>query len=248
MVGYFNTLPFLHGLKNNSNFNLILDIPSKCMDYFESMKADIALVPIATLLDRKDYNIITDYCIGCNGVVRTVSLFSNTQIKEVNKIFLDTDSRTSQKLVKILCANLWHIEPEFIECDVRGMRPTDLKANEAVLMIGDKVFGKEEAFQFNYDLGEEWKNLTGLPFAFAVWISRQAVDPKIIDDLNQTIGLGVDNIDEVVKDNNTVASYINLSDYFKSNIDFKLDSKKKKAFELFFEYNAVELNVDVLNE
>ena len=74
MVGYYNTLPFLHGLEQQNTFDIRLDIPSKCITYFDSGDVDIALVPVGNLLERSDYEIITDFCIGCVGEVRTVCL------------------------------------------------------------------------------------------------------------------------------------------------------------------------------
>ena len=160
MVGYYNTFPFLYGLKQNDSYNLILDIPSKCMDYFDRGEADIALVPVAALLERTDYEIVTDYCIGCIGAVRTVSLFSNDDLEDITKIYLDKDSRTSQLLVKTLCENSWNILPSFEECNVRNLNSKELNSNEAVLMIGDKVFELEDSYKYNYDLGVEWQKLT----------------------------------------------------------------------------------------
>ena len=237
MVGYYNTLPFLFGLQDDQRFNLILDIPSKCMDYYSNGSADIALVPVASLLERSDYNIITDYCIGCNGSVRTVNLFSNDALQGVNKIYLDEDSRTSQNLVKILCERYWKINPRFEEINVRNKRPEDLKHNEAVLMIGDKVFEMEEFFTYNYDLGIEWKKFTNLPFAFAVWISRKQVNPEIIKELNNALSQGVENISLVLQKHSTLAMKIELSEYFSQYIDFHFDREKKEALKLFFSLN-----------
>jgi len=239
MVGYYNTLPFLYGLKQNDAFNLILDIPSKCMDYYDRGEADIALVPVVTLLERTDYEIVTDYCIGCVGAVRTVSLFSNENLEGVTKIYLDKDSRTSQLLVKTLCKKLWNIRPSFEECNVHNIRPEELNANEAVLMIGDKVFEVEDSFQNNYDLGVEWQKLTGLPFAFAVWIARNDIAPSFVKQLNHALSLGVNNIDAVLEQNKTLATKIDLSEYFSKYIDFHFNSEKEKALNLFYEYNKV---------
>lgn len=236
MVGYYNTLPFLFGLKNTDTFDLILDIPSRCMDYYSSGRVDIALVPVATLLDRSDYDIVSDYCIGCVGSVRTVCLFTNGDLNEVTHIFLDQDSRTSQLLVKNLCERSWGINPTFEECNAHNLRSENLRLNEAVLMIGDKVFDKEKAFKHRYDLGVEWQKLTDLPFAFAVWIARKGIDLSIIESLNQALGQGVSNIDEVLASNKTIDTKIDLAEYFEKHIDFYFDEDKNKAFNLFSEY------------
>ncbi|MEM9546745.1 MAG: menaquinone biosynthesis protein [Bacteroidota bacterium] len=242
MVGYYNTLPFLYGLKGNKDFNLILDIPSKCIDYFDQGEADIALVPVATLLNREDFKIVTDYCIGCNGEVKTVCVFSNGPLDAtITKIYLDKDSRTSQMLVKLLCYKFWKIDPEFEECNVRNTQPQILKSNEAVLMIGDKVFEMSQPFANKYDLGMEWQKLTGLPFTFAVWIARKNVHQSIIDKLNQSIKLGVLDVEAVLSENQGLTTKIDLAEYFKTYIDYRFDSDKKKALKLFYEHNKISL-------
>jgi len=124
MVGYHNTLPFLHGLRAQADaYDLILDVPSECLSYFDRGEADVALVPIGALLVHDDHRVITDYCIGCVGAVETVCIYAHRPIGELDKIFLDSDSRTSQVLTKILCRNHWNIDVEFFAFAVWIARP-----------------------------------------------------------------------------------------------------------------------------
>ena len=242
MVGYYNTLPFLHGLNEREEFNLILDRPSECIHYYDEHKVDIALVPVATLLERDDYKIVTDYCIGCIGEVRTVSLFTNGKIDRIRKIYLDQDSRTSQFLVKILCNEAWHIDPIFEERNVREIDGHSLADDEAVLMIGDKVFENEDGYHQHYDLGVEWERLTDLPFTFAVWIARPDVEDSVLHRLNEALGIGVNNIDQVLHMNKSLATKIDLEKYFTDYIDFHFDEAKKNAFKAFNSYHTTLKN------
>ncbi|MDF1698513.1 MAG: menaquinone biosynthesis protein [Saprospiraceae bacterium] len=243
MVGYYNTLPFLFGLEKSNQFNLILDIPSKCIEYYINGEADIALVPVATLLERNDYKIISKYCIGCSGEVGTVCVFSNSPISEVTKIYLDQDSRTSQKLVEVLCKRHWFINPKLEECNVRNINSSDLNPDEGVLMIGDKVFSADKSFNYSYDLGAEWNTHSGLPFTFAVWIAREDVNDDVIATLNLEIGKGVNNMEKVLKQNKSLATKIKLDEYFKKYIDYRFDTEKQKALQLFFDYNQHEMPI-----
>jgi len=236
MVGYHNTLPFLYGLnKARDHYHLILDIPSRCIDYFISGEADIALVPIATLLGRSDYQVVTDYCIGCVGEVGTVCIYSHSPIESLNTIYLDSDSRTSQLLTKVLVEHHWKLDIDFVEVDPRKIIPDNLKKDEGMLMIGDKAFGAYIDYEHVYDLGHEWDVMNNLPFAFALWIARPGIDPITVKELNETLALGVDNIDLVLQANEKLSNEIDLESYFEKYIDFHFDESKQNAAKLFNE-------------
>lgn len=232
MVGYHNTLPFTYGLnKNKESFNVILDIPSKCISYYDSGEADVALVPVAELLNRSDFQVITDYCIGCNGEVETVCIYSDHPIRELSKIYLDSDSRTSQLLAKILVRKHWYHKVSYEEVDVKSV--SKLNESEGILMIGDKAFGVDSSYKYVYDLGHEWQLMTGLPFVFALWIGRRKLTSNEVSNLNSVLSLGVVNIDAVLEHNNGLLDKVNLKDYYTQYIDFHFDSDKKKAFDLY---------------
>ena len=96
-VSYLNTIPFIYGIKHEGELraNLLLTPPAGCYENYAAGKADIALMPSAMVPTLKSTNIITDYCIGSSGKVRTVELFSNVPVQQVKRIFLDAHSRTS---------------------------------------------------------------------------------------------------------------------------------------------------------
>ncbi len=239
MVCYHNTLPFLYGLnKESDHYQLILDIPSRCLDYYVRGEVDIALVPIATLIDFKDYEVITDYCIGCVGEVGTVNVYAHQPIETLKTIYLDSDSRTSQLLTRVLFEHHWKLDVDFIELDPRTLSPEHLKNDEGILMIGDKTFGASKHYKYVYDLGKEWGNLTNLPFAFALWIAKPGVDMSVVDQLNKSLALGVDNIDLVLQANEELSKKIDLKSYFENYIDFHFDESKQKASGLFRELGA----------
>jgi chorismate dehydratase len=244
MVGYHNTLPFLHGLeKAKDKYHLILDVPSKCMDYFVNGEAEVALVPVASLLDSLDFQIISDYCIGCVGAVGTVGLYAHQSIDKLEVIWLDSDSRTSQLLTKILCDHHWGVDVKFKEVDARSIKASDVPLNTGLLMIGDKAFGANNDFSNKYDLGIEWQMMTSLPFAFAVWIAKPYISEYLITELNDTLALGVDNIELVLESNRELAEKINLRSYFEEYIDFAFDEDKKRAFDVYRELSSKLVHV-----
>lgn len=238
-VRYANTYPFIFGL-TELNFGLKAvietDHPSDCAQKLIDGRADLGLIPVAVIPLIKDPYIIGDYCIGANGKVRTVQLMSNSQFNDIERIYLDYRSRTSVSLIKVLAANLWNEDFVWINTS-EGFDFDHIRNKEAVVLIGDQCFEYEGDYLYRWDLAEEWKNLTGLPFVFAVWVSNRRLQEDFIDDFNNALAFGVRNIDKVVERFGSSGSIagVDLMNYLKDNIDFVFDDKKKKAMSLFLE-------------
>ncbi len=167
-VSYLNTIPFIYGIQHEGSLraDLLLAPPAGCVDNYAEGRADIALIPAAAVPQMKSTNIITDYCVGASGPVRTVVVMSNSPIERVRRIFLDAHSRTSVQLTGYLAAKKWNIAPEWWTLSDYSL-VAEARIDDAFLLIGDKVFDHEGLFAYTYDLAEEWKTLTGLPFACA---------------------------------------------------------------------------------
>jgi chorismate dehydratase len=224
-VSYTNSKPFVYGLMHSGildQIELSLDIPSDCASKLIENKVDIGLVPVAALLHVQDYHIISNYCIGANGAVDSVFIFSNKPIAEIKTLQLDAQSRTSNNLAKVLLKNFWKINPEFVDHDQA----------DAFVQIGDRTFGKKEQFLFHYDLAEEWFNFTGLPFAFAVWASNKPISESFKLAFNAALKLGLEHREDVLKTLNKVENF-DLDDYLMKKVDFILDEEKLKAISKF---------------
>lgn len=237
-VSYLNTIPFVYGLKHADNLraNLLLAPPAECAKNYIEGKADIALLPAAVVPELKQTNIITDYCIGAVGAVRTVVIMSNTPIGNIKRIWLDAHSRTSVQLSGYLAQNKWHINPEWLHmADYSVM--AHAQEGDAFLLIGDKVFDYEGKFKYCYDLALEWREVTKLPFAFAVWVARKGVPYEITDQLQHALTFGVEHIWEAVSESNYMGADGGLTayEYLTRNIDFILDEEKHKALKKFWD-------------
>ncbi len=237
VVQYYNSLPFVYGIDNSEfileNSIIEKDYPAKCASKLFENKADIGLVPVAVLPKLKNYSILTDYCIGTNGKVQTVLLVSNVSFKEIKKIHLDYQSLTSVNLVKILAKHFWKIKPEWINTEV-GYE-SKIENEDGGIIIGDRAFNYTAEYKFRYDLGEEWKKFTGLPFVFAVWASNKSIDNKFVKELNTAFKYGYKNIDKVVLNyaDKIDIPAVNLKKYLTENIDFVLDENKKRSMNLY---------------
>lgn len=235
-VSYLNTIPFIYGLRHHSKFGaeLLLAPPADCYKNFVEGKADIALMPAAMVPSLPDAEIVTDYCIGASGDVRTVVVVSNTPIERVQRILLDPHSKTSVQLCGYLAKHLWHIEPEWVDLDDYALldTPTD---GDAYLIIGDKVFDNEGKFRYSYDLASEWHRATGLPFAFAVWVARKGLSYDIHDELQAAFTFGVEHIYEAILESD-YADRDYAYEYLTRNIDFLFDIQKHNALKKFWDF------------
>ena len=233
-VSYLNTKPMIYGLLNgplSDQITLNLDSPAVCASKFKNGDTDLALVPVGSLVDLDIYHIIGEYCIGSEGKVRTVCLFSEVPIEEIEQIYLDYQSRTSVELIKILARKYWKIEVEWLKGE-KGFE-TKISGKTAGLIIGDRAIGLENEFPYVYDLSEIWRAMTGLPFVFACWVSKNKLDPEFEAMFNHSIKAGIDQIDKLVYILPSPEKDFDLKGYFKKNISYQLDDQKRKALNLF---------------
>lgn len=236
-VKYANTYPFMYGLTESGfdrKVRLETDYPADCAAKLISGKTDIGLIPVAVLPSLKEYHIITDYCLGAYGKVRTVQLLSHTPFDKVSTINLDYRSRSSVNLARILAKHYW--KREFIWKNTsEGFDFLNILSGEATVLIGDQCFELEKNFTYRIDLAEEWYKYTGLPFAFACWTSKMELDKKFLDEFNYVLGTGVRNIPAVVNKygRTGVISGNDLTVYLTENISFDLNDEKRKAIKLY---------------
>jgi chorismate dehydratase len=239
-VSYSNTFPFIYGIEKSgllNHFHLQLRHPLACAESFISGDADIALLPVGALNLLPEHKIITDTCIGAVKEVKSVLLVSKKPLDEIKSIGLDTESATSVRLCKILAANFWNIDPAW-----NSVKVTDYAGFpdiDAFVVIGDKAFELAPHFKFNYDLAGEWQKFTGLPFVFAVWVSRPQLNNDFVEKLNNALHYGVEHIPEVVKHYKAgFHGNFDLENYLTECIDYRFDKMKKESLAKFLSFIA----------
>lgn len=234
-VSFLNSQPFVYGLKNfkdiQNEIELSLDVPSICADKLIKNEVDIGLIPIAALPHLNQYKIISNFCIGAYKKVLSVLLLSNYSLKEIKTIQLDSHSRTSNNLVKILAKYYWNINPKI---------SLDIKKNDhgfAKISIGDKAIREAKSYRFTYDLAEEWYNFKKKKFVFACWVANKEIPEKFISTFNKALQHGIQNINQIIEsETNYNIEKLDLKDYLENNIDFILDEEKKESLKLYLEY------------
>jgi chorismate dehydratase len=242
-VSYYNTLPLIYGILHSglmNNFELQLEVPAVCAKKLMQKEVDLALVPIGALPQIQPYQVISDFCIGASGNVKTVLLLSETPIESIHKVYLDMDSLTSVNLVKILAKRFWKIKSEW--CNQVVDEKINLLPGEGIVMIGDKAFGMDKKFAYCYDLAGEWFKFTGLPFVFAAWITQNTLSPAFIQDFNASLNWGLQHRAESISlARNLMISENALTEYLQKDISFHLDAQKKTALDLFLRYFTEDL-------
>jgi chorismate dehydratase len=213
-----------------NEIDLVEDYPSKIAQKLIDDEVDIGLIPVAATLRLKEWHIDSKYCIGSNGTVASVCIFSEVPMEEIVKVYLDYQSRTSVNLAKVLLKEYWKKEVEFIDATGEDFRD-QLKGDTAGVVIGDRALEQRSKSKYIYDLGEAWKEHTGLPFVFAAWISNKKLPKEFIRAFDEANAIGLNKIAEVIKENNFI--HYDLKKYYTRCISYQLDDEKRKGLELF---------------
>lgn len=235
-VSYLNTKPLLFGLFKSQiadQIELQLDIPSVCAQKLQNGEADLGLVPVAVLPYLDTPYIISDYCIGTVGAVKTVGIFSHCPIEEVTHLYLDHHSRTSVELAKVLLDEFWDIKPEYLQAE-EGYQ-ANIRGTVAGVIIGDRAIGQQKNFPYFYDLGDIWMQHTGLPFVFAAWVSNRPLMPEFVEAFNEALKIGIKAIPQLIYLIPPPHPAFDLQDYYTNNISYELDQPKRKALSIFLE-------------
>ncbi|MBL0926636.1 MAG: menaquinone biosynthesis protein, partial [Phycisphaerales bacterium] len=190
-VSYLNTLPLIEGLGKLADVRLTLTAPARLIDLLLDDSIDAGLI---SLIDYQrspvELALVPVGMIGCDGPTMTVRLFTKRPLGEWAsagpgrpRVHADADSHTSVVLMQVLLAERFGVRPEVVEWDVdreraaRQGRGVETAADwpDALLIIGDKVVTDSPPaglYPHQLDLGAAWKDLTGLPFVYAMWMTR----------------------------------------------------------------------------
>jgi chorismate dehydratase len=202
IVQYLNTAPLVWGFTHGplaGKYDLSFTVPSQCAEALRAGESDIAIIPAIEYQRIDGLVMLPDLAIASKRQVRSLLLVAKRLIGEVQSIALDSSSRSTQALTRILCADRWHIAPQFFEAspDLHAM----LRDADAALLIGDPALrlavqldglarrdengvlvcsgdavGLPGAETLHvYDIVEEWQRSTGLPAVLAAWAARDGV-------------------------------------------------------------------------
>lgn len=267
IVEFLNTAPLVWGFTDGpleGHYDLSFTVPSLCAEALRTGQADIAIIPAIEYQRMNGMVVLPEMAIASQNEVRSLLVLSRKPIHFVKRLALDTNSRSTVALTKLLCRGLWGIEPEFIDSppDPEAM----LAKADAALVIGDpalRVRLKVDALAakqpaghgccggddsehpvqgvdmlFVYDVVQQWREMTGKPSVLAVWAGRrEVVTPEVVADFLASREYGLANIGDIAEG---AALKLELPPnplerYLRESIDFNLGAENVAALEYYFE-------------
>jgi chorismate dehydratase len=237
-VSYLNTGPLVYGLEERTDrFEIRFDVPSRCAELLHESRVDLGLIPSIEYLHGADYQIVPGVAIVSDGPVASVALFSKKPVREIQTVALDSSSRTSVTLLRILCARRFEIEPAFTPMapDMTAM----LEQCDSALVIGDNaLFADHERLGLRKtDLAEEWVGMTGLPFVFAFWAGRPGTaSPADVEALNDARDNGVAHPERVAERYfpGAPAKIRRGAEYLRENVKYALGDREQAGLKMFY--------------
>ena len=234
-VKYLNARPLIRGWPGKVEF----DHPSALCQRLAKGQLDVALVSSFEFLRNPIYRIVDDVSISSNGPVYSVVVAHRGEFSNIEEIELDPASETAVNLLRCLLAELG------LTARLTGAVPVGAGLPRARLIIGDQAisFRQNYASEFQFwDLGEQWKKLTGLPFVYALWLIRPEV-PDATSIAQRLRGLRDENLADIpVIVSDTVADVTAnkqkitpefLDRYYNEHLRFGFGTRGKRGLQTF---------------
>jgi chorismate dehydratase len=248
-ISFLNTAPLMWDFEHAhaaQEFEVSYTIPSECAAALAAGRADIGIIPAITYAQIPGLVILPNVAIASRDSVRSILLISKKPIEDVRTVATDTSSRTSVALTQILFAKFLGGQREFTPHppDLKEM----LKEHDAALLIGDSALqiSMHDTTYYLYDLGHDWRRLTGKPFVFAFWavrldaLHRQPRGMDLIGTFQQSRdhGLLPDNIAALAAEwsPKLALTEAEVTTYLTENIHYFLDRENHAGLQLFLNY------------
>lgn len=250
-IEFLNCFPLLWGLARTGgllDMELIRDTPNHLSDALVSGTLDISAVSLVEFLENSEHLVVLpDIAIGSDGPVMSCVIISQLPLNQLDgcPVALASVSRTSVRLAELLLSDVIGVQPEYFVC------PADLATMmaqaPAAVLIGDAALraAQCEAPRLNWevhDLGQMWRDWTGLPFVFAVFAAHREFaerEPDVVSRVHAALlgarDLSLANIDQVCEQAASwnVFDAATLKQYYTGALDFTLSDRHLAAIAEF---------------
>lgn len=216
---YSNSAPLVDKLMEiDPRVRVINDHPSQLVADLNAGRADVALIPVAHLFSHPELVMLEGLGVAADGPVKSVLLKCNVPVDEIRTVERDPASATSNALAELLLKKHYGCSVEMVKGNA-----------DAVVVIGDRALCAEPASAGDIDLAEAWKEMTGLPFVFAVWAVRKdffAID-AVTEIAHNACDVGLKFLERIaVRYANELGHSADFwLDYLRNSIHYKLDGR-----------------------
>ncbi len=254
-ISYINCYPVYGAIDRGIEHvaaEIVTGTPAELNDLLVAGELDVSVISaVAYARHAKDLVLLPNLAISCDGPVRSVLLLSKKPVGRLDDraVLLTASSRTSVALLELLCREVWKIQPRFAEVRAETSDLDHLAElpHDAVLVIGDPalILSARNAYDYQVDLGEEWKRLTGLPFVFAVWAARRTADPGAVHRGHRALlasrDWGLNHLDElaIAASKTTGVALSECRDYF-AGLDYAFTDHHLAGLTEFFRRLAAQ--------
>ncbi len=248
VVSYLNSRPFVEGLHQTfaaDEIEVIERVPAECGRLFAQGEIEVALLPIGALMGLGGATLLPKVCIGAAGSVDSVFVVSQSPLAQVQAIYADAQSLTSNGLTEVLLAHHWRrpltLQPPLADLAL-------LPDHHASVVIGDRALAARGRFRHVIDLAAAWTEYAGLPFAFAAWAVRPGVlSGQQLARLQQAFAWGLAHRPAVAQ--RWAARHATDADaatrYLMTAIDYRLDEAKLAAIRRYLRELSALRNLPV---
>jgi len=270
IVEFLNTAPLVWGFTDGplaGKYDLSFTVPSQCAEALRRGDVDVAIIPAIEYQRIENLVALPGMAVAAKGEVRSILLVSKRPIERVKRIALDTSSRSSAALVRLLARDFWKIQAEFVDAapDPSAM----LQTSDAALVIGDpalRISLKMDALSnrapsgeqccqgdpddmpvpghetiFVYDVAYQWREMTGLPCVLAIWAGQpDKMTEEVVADFQASRKYGLERLREISEGASIKLDLPprSLERYLAENINFDLDRDNLAGLSRYFDLAA----------
>jgi chorismate dehydratase len=225
---YSNSAPLVDKLTEvDDRVRVMSDHPANLVQDLNAGRADVALIPVAHLFSHPELIMMPGLGVAADGPVQSVLLKCSVPVNHIRTVARDPASATSNALAELLLRRHYNRDIEIVEKE----------AADASVLIGDRALCSSPAPAGDIDLAEAWKEMTGLPFVFAVWAVRR--DFQEIDEAStiahKAYRAGLAALEEIA---GRYADELGRSpafwlDYLGRRIHYELGAREMEGLDLF---------------
>jgi cyclic dehypoxanthinyl futalosine synthase len=193
-------LPLARGLERDPSgaVEVVREAPARIITMVSDGALDLGLAPIAATVLCSRLDVIPGLGVACHGPVHSIRLYHRVPLSDIRTVALDEGSRSGAALARVVLEEFEGVAPTY-----EPMPPhleAMLGACDAALLIGDAALLARKGVAPYVDLGERWRDRTGLGFVFAMWTRRSGLHDDCAAMLDASLAAGEAEMDDIVEE------------------------------------------------